>query len=154
MLTGCGGNPTNAPDDLAILADRAERLAEHLADGDGCAAEREGNELTSRARDALAAERISTEVAGELLTVVDEVTGAVPCDDPQEAEESPVEEAPTEEPPDEEELEEQREDAEGAAEEARETAEDEGAGEETPPGRSGEGPPGQREGAGRGRGNA
>lgn len=163
MLTGCGDNGANAPDELAILADRAERLAEHLDDGDGCAAEREGDELTSRARDALAAERISPEVASELLTVVDEVTGAVPCGDPQQPEEEPAEEAPAEEPPaeeppaeepDEEELEEQREDAEDAAEQAREDAEDTDSGEETPPGRSEEGPPGQREGAGRGRGNA
>lgn len=160
-LTACGGTTTNASDELAILADRAERLAEHLDGGDGCAAESEGDELTSRARDALAAERISPEVASELLAVVDEVTAAVPCGDPQEADEAPAEErpdedAPAEEPADEEELEEQRE----AAEEAREAAEDEegptdeDTGEETPPGRSEEGPPGQREGAGRGRGNA
>lgn len=160
MLTGCGGGGTNnAADELAILADRAERLAEHLEVGDGCAAEREGEELTSRARDALAAERISPEVASELLTVVEEVTGAVPCGDPQEPDEAPADEAPAEDELDEDQLEERREADEEADEEAREQDEDEETreedeDEETPPGHSEEGPPGQREGAGRGRGNA
>ena len=130
LLFGCGGSQADSAADHAILADRAERLADHLDAGEGCLAEREGEELASRARDALAAERIDPQVAGEIVAVVAEVTAQVPCDEAPAAETEPTEESePAEETPE--------EDAED--EEPGEVEE-----EHVPPGRSEEGPPGRR----------
>jgi hypothetical protein len=129
LVAGCTGSGLSA--ELAILADRADRLAEHLEVEDGCAAEREGAELVALARDAAAIGEIDRATADQVAEVVSEVTEAVPCDDvtPQERDDAggtegrgPVEEA---------------DDGE------EETA------EEGPSGPDGQGPPGRN----RGRGN-
>lgn len=140
-LVACGtADPLTA--DVAVLADRADRLAEHLDEGDGCLAEREGADLGTRARDAVAAENLSQEVADEIVAVVDEVTAQVPCEDqPVTEEEREAAEEEAEEASEEEEKEEQPEESGG-----------QGNGETGPPGRSEQGPPGQRGNPGRGRG--
>lgn len=134
LLFGCGGSQADSAADRAILADRAERLADHLDAGDGCLAEREGEELASRARDALAAERIDAQVAGEIVAVVAEVTAQVPCDEAPAAETEPTEESePAEETPEEDHEDDHEDEEPGEVEE-----------EHVPPGRSEEGPPGRR----------
>lgn len=154
-LAACGPGGEDIGD-VAVLADRAERLADHLDAGEGCPAEREGQDLVARARDAVAAERLAPEVADEIVAVVTDVTDAVPCDDegsPEEAPEGEAEEPPdeAEEPP--EEAEEPPEESEAPEEAEEAPTEDDrgpGNGESGPPGRSEEGPPGQRGHPGRG----
>jgi hypothetical protein len=146
VLGACGTSDPGAAD-VAVLADRADRLAEHLDAEDGCLAEREGTDLVARALDAVAAESLSQEVADEIVAVVDEVTSAVPCEDDvvTEEEREAAEEADDEGP----------EEAEEPPEEGGNDSEEgpgQGNGESGPPGRSEQGPPGQRGNSGRGRG--
>ncbi len=155
LLVACGAG---SPADLAVLADRADRVAEHLEAGDSCAAEAEAERLRERSRDALAAGTVEEPTADEIETVLDELDGVLSCDEPSE--ETADEGAPPDEAPDAEEPSEAPDEApeedEAPEDEEGEEATDEGADEETGDGRGpdGRGPPGQREGSpGRGGGN-
>jgi hypothetical protein len=146
-LGGCANVPAadaESPADLAVLADRADRLADQLDAGDGCAAEREAAELVALARDGVAAGDLHQETAAEVIDVVEEIASTVACEDDAE-EGDPAEEGPDEEPG------EGRGSGNGGNGNEGKGNEGKGNGE-GPPGRSEEGPPGQRGSSDKGRG--
>jgi serine/threonine protein kinase len=78
-----GAEPDGAtldPGAAAVLADRADRIADLLDADDGCTADSEVADLRARTEDERSAEALPDEVAAEVLAVLDDLDAAITCD--------------------------------------------------------------------------